>query len=190
MFLQFFANIVLIAAFLGMSCGCLATHKRQDWLGRLPFLALGSMILALLTLQIYDHWSGLAIDVGNQVSPQQLFFGTEYRNPDLAKFAVPIEMIVGVFFILVALMFVGLGQVLGQALDVYPNRVVGYTLNICGSLAGIAVFSMMSFAHASPVVWFSIGVAGVAYLLHQREALTVSHVSALTALLVRLPASR
>ena len=86
-------------------------------------------------LAIYHSGRGLAIDVGHQASPQEVFFGTEYRNPDVAQFTVPIELIVAVFFVLIALMFVGLGQVLGRAFDAYPNRVMGYTLNIGGSLA-------------------------------------------------------
>src|SRR5215813_7294107 len=71
-FLQFFTNVVLLACFLGMSCGCLA---------------------ARLTVLLYGNWAGLAVDVGHQTSPQEVFFGTEYRNPDLAKFVIPIEWI-------------------------------------------------------------------------------------------------
>ena len=78
--------------------------------------------------------------MGHQASPQEVFFGTEYRNPDVAQFVVPIELVAAVFFILIALMFVGLGQVLGRAFDAYPNRVLGYSLNIGGSLAGILAF--------------------------------------------------
>jgi hypothetical protein len=32
-FLQFFTNVVLIASFLGMSCGCLAARQPREWLG-------------------------------------------------------------------------------------------------------------------------------------------------------------
>lgn len=85
---------------------------------------------------------------------------------------LPIEAVVAVFFILVALMFVGLGQVLGRAFDAYPNRVMGYTLNIVGSLTGIAGFTIVSFVHAPPVVWFVIGFAGIAYLLYKGNLLT------------------
>ncbi|HEV7159130.1 MAG TPA: hypothetical protein VGN38_12295, partial [Caulobacteraceae bacterium] len=31
-FLQYFTNVVLIAAFLGMSCGCMAARSKRDWL--------------------------------------------------------------------------------------------------------------------------------------------------------------
>src|SRR5436853_4117871 len=97
-FLQFFTNVVLIASFLGMSCGCLAARQRRNWLGDFPLFALGTVALAIFTLTAYGHWSGLAVDVGQRASPQEIFFGTEYRNPDVAQFVVPIEAIAGVFF--------------------------------------------------------------------------------------------
>ena len=166
-FLQFFTNVVLIASFLGMSCGCLAARQSRDWLGYFPFIALGTVASALAIFAIYHYWSGLSIDVGGQASPQEVFFGTEYRNPDVARFVIPIEAIAAAFFILIALMFVGLGQVLGRAFDSYPNRVLAYTINIGGSLAGIVGFSALSLLQAPPVVWFLISCGGVAYLLRQ-----------------------
>src|SRR5438132_13513967 len=59
-FLQFFTNVVLIASFLGMSCGCLAARLKQDWLSRFPLLGAGTVGAALAMLWIYDHWSGVA----------------------------------------------------------------------------------------------------------------------------------
>jgi SAM-dependent methyltransferase len=185
-FLQFFTNIVLIASFLGMSCGCLAARRRQEWLHYFPLIALGTIVAAFATTAAYHFWSGLAVDIGGQNAPQEVFFGTEYRNPDVAKFVVPIEAIAGVFFVLVALMFVGLGQVLGRAFDGYPNRVLGYTLNIGGSMAGIAGFSALSFVQAPPGIWFLIGCAGVAYLLHQESAFSRPRALALVALVAMI----
>lgn len=183
-FLQFFTNVVLIASFLGMSCGCLAARSRRDWLRAFPWLALATVVVALATRAIYQCWSGLAIDVGHQASPQVVFFGTEYRNPDVAQFTVPIELIAAVFFILIVLMFVGLGQVLGRAFDAYPDRIMGYTLNIAGSIAGIIGFSVLSFLQAPPLVWFAVACAGIGYLLYQGKALTRRRTLALIALLI------
>ncbi len=183
-FLQFFTNVVLLACFLGMSVGCLAARHHRDWLGYFPALGLAATVAAIVTQLLYLRWSGLVIDVGNQASPQQVFFGTEYRSPDVAQFTVPIELIVAGFFVLLALLFVGLGQVLGRAFDAYPNRVLAYTLNIGGSLAGIVGFSVLSFVRAPPEVWFLICCAGIAYLLHQRGSLTPWRILALVAVLV------
>src|ERR1700730_11085265 len=183
-FLSFFTKAALLACFLGMSCGCMAARQRRNWLDYFPFIALAIIVAALATALLFRHWSGLAIDVGHQASPQEGFFGTEYHNPDVAKFTIPIEFIVAVFFILIALMFVGLGQTLGRAFDAYPNRVVGYTLNIGGSLVGIVGFSVISFIQAPPVVWFLISCAGIAYLLHQIGSLTKLRAVALVALVL------
>ena len=189
-FLHFFTNVVLLACFLGMSCGCMSARQRHDWLGYFPLLALCAVFAALATLWIYTIWSGLAIDVGHQASAQEIFFGTENRDVDVAQFTVPIELIVAIFFVLIALMFVGPGQVLGRAFDAYPNRVMGYSLNIGGSLVGIAAFSLISFVQAPPAVWFFIICAGIAYLLHQVGGLTLVRVLTLLTLLaaVTLPA--
>src|SRR5690348_3930978 len=154
-FLQYFTNVVLLACFLGMSCGCLAARQRRDWLAYFPILALGAILAALALLKIFNFWHSLTIDVGHQASPQEVFFGTEFRD-ESAQFTVPIDVISAIFFVLIALMFVGLGQVLGRAFDAYPNRVMGYTLNIGGSLLGIALFSLLSFLQTPPSVWFLI----------------------------------
>src|SRR5271170_7337837 len=76
-FLQFFTNVALLASFLGMSCGCLAARRRQDWLGYFPLIALVAILTALATLTAFHTWSGLVVDVGGQRSPQEVFFGTE-----------------------------------------------------------------------------------------------------------------
>ena len=43
-FLQFFTNVVLIASFLGMSCGCLAARHRRDWLSCFPSIAFATVL--------------------------------------------------------------------------------------------------------------------------------------------------
>ena len=74
------------------------------------------------------------IDVGGQGSPQQVFFGTEYRSKDLSRFIIPIEAVAGLFYVLIALMFMGLGQVMGRAFNAIPNHIAAYTMNIIGKL--------------------------------------------------------
>jgi len=74
-FLQFFTNVVLLASFLGMSCGCMAAQRRRDWLAPLPLIALGTVVASVLMLLVYRHWSGIAIDVGSGVSPRRFSTG-------------------------------------------------------------------------------------------------------------------
>ena len=59
-FLQFFTNVVLIACFLGMSCGCLAARRRWNWLAATPLLALATFAAAHALLVVYSYWGGRA----------------------------------------------------------------------------------------------------------------------------------
>jgi spermidine synthase len=182
-FLTFFTNIVLLACFLGMSTGCLAARRPQNYLRWTPLV----LIVALTA----GHWvhlerqrTGSFLDVGNQLSPQLVFFGTEYGAGDPSVFVVPIEAVTTFLFILIALALVGPGQQLGRSLSRISNRVEAYTVNILGSLAGIAVFTACSWCELGPVWWFGLVVAGLLYFLWpaglwRRVALAVASVAIL-----------
>jgi len=175
-FMQFFTNIILIACFLGMSIGCLCAGKKEDWLARFPWLAVMAVIFALATNALYNYWTGVAVGVGDQSLPEVVFFGTEYRT-DLAKFVIPIEIPAGIFFVLIALMFVGPGQVLGKLFDSHPNRIIAYTSNIAGSLAGVAGFAAVSFLELPPVVWFLIAFGIIVLFLRRAGKLKLEGVA-------------
>src|SRR2546423_2544190 len=101
-FLTFFTNIVLMASFLGMSVGCLAASRKQNFIDWVIPLSFASVLLALATFIAYQKFGKLMIDVGSQSSPQLIYFGTEYRAKDPGAFVVPIELVAGIFFVLIA----------------------------------------------------------------------------------------
>jgi SAM-dependent methyltransferase len=161
LFLTFFTNLVLFACFLGTSVGLLATSRRVNMVTWVVPLAVAAVVLAELTSWAYTHFGNLSIDVGGQTSPQQVFFGTESGRGDLSRFIVPIECVAALFFAVIALMFLGLGQAMGRAFAVAPDRVAAYSVDIFGSLVGIVAFAMVSYFQTSPVVWFALGLAAV-----------------------------
>jgi spermidine synthase len=186
-FLTFFTNIVLIACFLGMSVGCLAASRKADLINAVIPLALVSVVLAYAVLWGYREFGRVTIDVGGQGSPQQVFFGTEERPKDPSRFVVPVEMVAGAFFALIALTFVGLGQALGRRLDALPDRVGAYTADIAGSLAGIAAFGVASYLRTPPTLWFAVSLGlALAFVTRDRPYQAVA-VAAVLALLWLVP---
>ncbi|HJZ81153.1 MAG TPA: hypothetical protein VKD91_12440 [Pyrinomonadaceae bacterium] len=162
LYLTFFTNVVLLASFLGMSVGCLAAGSDRNYLKWTPLL----LVVVLATAHAVENRSARFakfVDVGNQVSPQQIFFGTEYHTQDLSRYAIPVEVLCGFFFLVIALAFIGLGQELGRGLKAYPNRVRAYSLNIAGSIAGIVLFAACSWLELSSRWWFLVVGAGLAY---------------------------
>jgi SAM-dependent methyltransferase len=166
-FLTFFTNIVLMACFLGVSVGCLAARRSWSFMRLfIPLMLLG-VLAAWGVLWGYQRFSQVMIDVGSQASPQLIYFGTDARRRDPSRFVIPMEVVAGFFFILIALIFVGPGQELGRRFDRVPNRILAYTADILGSLAGIAAFAVMSYFWLPPLCWFALSLA--AGLLLGRE---------------------
>ena len=172
-FLTFFTNIVLLATFLGMSVGCLAAAHRRNLMATVMPILLIAVALAWVVLFVYTRFGQVMIDVGGQGSPQQIYFGTEYRAQDVSRFVVPLEAVAGTFFMLIAGAFLGLGQAMGRAFAGVPNRVTAYTVNIAGSLVGIVAMAALSYLQTPPEVWFAIGLALCLYLVPRRTLLQV-----------------
>jgi len=175
---------VLMACFLGMSVGCLAASRRQNFIDVVIPLALLTFTLGYGVLWAYTRsGSRLAIGVGGQLSPQEVFFGTEYRANDPSLFIVPIEAVAGTFFFLIAVMFVGLGQAMGRAFNATSNRVAAYTSNIAGSLSGIAAFAAASYFHTTPLLWFGLGLGVCPYFVKSRRPLQLAALAGVLAFL-------
>ena len=185
LYLTFFTNAVLLAAFLGMSVGCLAADHRRNYLRWTPVL-LAIAMFAALAVELSSGSFVKFVDVGNQSSPEQIYFGTEYHSQDLSRYAIPVEVICGFFFLIIALAFIGPGQELGRALKRWPNRLQAYTLNIAGSLAGIIIFAACSWLEVRAFWWFLLVALGLGYFYFispvQRFPKRVTGWSLLTAL--------
>ena len=164
LFLTFFTNTVLLAAILGIAVGCLAARRQANLLWWTPLLLVVGLGSAHLVEQ-QRRASNSVFNVGNQASPQVVFFGVEYQAGDVSSFVVPIELLCGFFFLVIALTMVGPGQQLGRALAKLPNRLEAYTVDILGSIAGIVLFAACSFLELSPAWWFAFVLAGLSYFL-------------------------
>jgi SAM-dependent methyltransferase len=168
LFLTFFTNTVLLACFLGMSVGCLVADRPRNYLLATPVLLVVALFAAHGVEDLMSFGIEAAVGVGNQGSPQMVYFGTEAINHDIARFVIPLEVVGGVFFLLIALAMIGPGQVLGRALNQVPNRIQAYTINIAGSLIGIALFALFSWAQLPPLWWFLPVALGLGYFLYRR----------------------
>ena len=146
------------------------TRANLDF-SRLSIILLAiACILAWIGLTFYQSFSHINIDVGGQASPQQFFFGTEYRANDPSAISIPVEAIAGLFFLLLACVFIGPGQIMGRAFDAIPNRISAYTADIAGSISGIVAFGLCSYFQLPPLVWFVVSLALLGWLIKADEA--------------------
>lgn len=159
--LTHYANTVLLASFLGMSLGCLVASHRRDYLVATPYLLFATMVCAYV--------------IGLPESPffSQIGVVSWVSDPVYHKYVIVTTC--SVFYVSVALLFVGPGQILGRLLLTVPDRITAYTANIVGSLVGILLFSLCSKLELGPFWWFLIIAVGLdLFLVRQSRPLASS----------------
>jgi SAM-dependent methyltransferase len=187
LYLTFFTNCVLLAAFVGMSIGCLLADRPTRLLKHTPLWLAAALGAGLLVSSFRDRVEQY-VSVANQENPEVVFFGSEAGLLQQVEFRFPLEIILGVFFVLIALVMVGPGQEMGRAFNRVPNRGRAYALNLLGSLAGILLFAVGSMYQLPPVVWFGLSALGLAVFLARgpERPSILSHAALATAVALSL----
>ena len=143
-------NFVLLASFLGIGIGFLNARTGRDYLRWTP-LALLALVSFVLTFPVI-----LASLSGPH--PLQGLRGAP---------ALPQPVSLGILFLLITAVMAGLGQAVARIFILF-QPLSAYRLDIIGSIAGIAVFSLLSFMDLPPAGWGVIAGAGLAVLLAPR----------------------
>ena len=160
-YLSYFSNFVLLGSFLGIGVGFLRARAR---LNLFPWAPLGLAVLVLFVLVFpvqVDH-------SGNQL----LFFGS------YGKTGLPLWATLPVIFLAVAAIMAMIGEGVARTFVQFPP-LEAYRLDIVGSIAGITVFSLLSFLGAKPVWWGLIAAAAIIALVWKRR---LAYVGALAAI--------
>jgi len=164
--LAYFTNFVLISAFLGLGLGAILASKRRSWMPLQGLLVLGLVGISIL-FRLYVKTTGSVGDV----------FYADFFRPALVSLSLPICL--AFFFFFIAIVFVPLGQRIGQCLAALPSSLEGYTINISGSIAGVLAFSLMSLLRLTPWCWFGVALVPLLWLARRsRMALTVNTLAA------------
>jgi spermidine synthase len=168
--LAYFSNFILLASFLGIGIGCLLATRRRDLFAWFP-------IAQLVLLVAVDR---LRLEVAVP-STSTLYFSSGTSNP-----VVPVEstLLLPLLFSAVAAIFVFVAQQMGRELAGHPP-LRAYTINLLGSLAGVAAFAVISWLQLPPVVWFGIAfAAAIPFLFDERRAVALVNVSLLVVALI------
>ena len=140
--LSYFSNFVLLGSFLGIGLGFLRA-------GRSGALARPTPLYSLVALLgLVGFVSAYPVTI-NHDSSQVIFFST------VSTSGPALWLILPAVFLAVATVMAGPGEIVGSCFGQLP-RLEAYRLDLLGSLAGIATFTVLSFLGAPPLVWFAI----------------------------------
>jgi hypothetical protein len=149
LYLSYFSNFVLLASFLGIGLGFLRARSRVD-LFQLAPVALAALVAFVLLFPVQIDRSGGDL----------IYFGAL----DRAQSGLPIWVTLPLLFLAVAGVMATIAEGTARTFVEF-EPLEAYRLDILGSLAGIAAFSLLSFAGAPPVAWGLVAAAVFALLL-------------------------
>ena len=167
--LAYFSNFVLLGSFLGVGLGFLRA-SRDDLPDRpQPYYSL------VLLLGLIGFVSAYPVTVDRE-STQVVFF------TNIGTSGPPIWVVLPGVFLSVAAITAGPAEIVGSCFRKL-ERLESYRLDLLGSLAGIASFTLLSMIYSPPLVWFGIvAVLFVVLLGRKAVSVTVSLAIALTVL--------
>jgi SAM-dependent methyltransferase len=139
MFLGYFSNFVLISVFLGIGIGFLLVDKRISLFQYTPTILM--ICIAFVLFSDID-----VVELKRRMG--QIFFS---GIDSTMKFPLWFSLVL--LFLMVTGAFAGLAQEAGRCFKHFPP-ILAYSIDICGSLAGIAVFTSHSYFQISPFGWF------------------------------------
>jgi SAM-dependent methyltransferase len=167
----FYKNIPLVGAFLGLGTGCFRSQGRTR--EALLFLAGMAAVMFFFTFVAQSLGGLLGTSAGFASSERLLGWGFSGIAPVL-WIRIAANLHVAAFCVAVFLALAGLfhmlGRILGEQFRDLPI-VPAYSVNIGGSLCGLAAFVLLSALHLSPWLWFMVGLAPLLLWLGRGMAL-------------------
>ena len=156
--LAYFSNFILLASFLGIGVGCLLASRRARLFTWFPALQ------AAVILAVYHFRLEISVPTS----------GSIYFTSGTTQKVVLVEstMLLPLLFVIVAALFATMAQRMGREMATLPP-LRGYTVNILGSLAGVAAFAVISWLELSPTWWFGLAFASAVPLLFWADPLPV-----------------
>jgi len=147
-YLSYFSNFVLLASFLGIGVGFLRARSATNLFPLAPVL-LAAMMAFVIVFPVQINRSGSDL----------IFFGALENSGT----GLPIWATLPVIFVAVAAVMVSIAEGVARIFaELDPLR--AYQLDILGSIAGIAAFSLLSFLGTPPIAWGLVVVGAFAVL--------------------------
>jgi spermidine synthase len=152
-------NLALLLCFLGFGVGCALARRPVRWRASATAL-LGLLMVVRWPWHGERIFEGLSESMGAAQDIAIWASGTARHWPD---FLLSVLM-VAVLLLLVACVFIPLGQVVSRQLELAARPLQSYSWNLAASLVGILTFVAVSRFALGPAVWMAIIFLGIGFL--------------------------
>jgi len=162
---SFYRNLALIGAFLGLGLGFAAFRRDQGltWFSRWYLILTAVAVVCVMAIGRNPAVSSITtVDVS---STEFIWPQVQFIDPALGPLLnLLFYATMLAIFILITVIFIPLGELVASKFAPF-EPLPGYTVNVLGSLVGIALYALISFLGWPPAIWFSIAGLGALYFL-------------------------
>jgi SAM-dependent methyltransferase len=158
-YLAFTTHLILVASVFGVVLGFAApNHPHRVGLST-PAAVTAIMIGGKAIEAVHEQWFGLFA-----VSQKDEYFGlTHPVVDDLARFPVPIGVMVIATFVLVSWTFVSPARAIGGSIEASARPRTSYLYHLIGGGIGATGFAWCSYHELSPIVWIGTPMLGLVF---------------------------
>src|SRR5229473_2878293 len=160
----YFKNLALLLCFVGFGLGCALAKQKVRW-----STAVTAFLGLLLVIRI--PWRGripleqLSQSLGGGGDVAIWAVGSTWTWANFLTGAV----MAGALFLLIAFVFVPLGQTVSAQMNLAPRPLRAYSWNLFGSLVGVLAFVAASRLMLPPWIWLGAVLLGFAFLQSSRR---------------------
>ncbi|MBU6451726.1 MAG: hypothetical protein KGS72_08120 [Cyanobacteria bacterium REEB67] len=159
----YFKNIPLMACLFGLGLGMAMSRSKRDLFKWFPV----GLCILIAIICVAGHTIGnpyFDLTHVTFINPLENYlignFGDGKTHTEIVYrvifFMKGLTVLVGVFYLIVWT-FSGLGQKIGQLFEKFDS-LKAYSINVFASLAGILLFTIVSYCSLTPPVWLLIGI--------------------------------
>lgn len=188
----YFKNIPLMACLFGLGLGMAMAASKRDLFKLFPI----GLFALVLIICVAGHTVGNPIwDLTHVtfINPLENYLIGNFSDGQthnelwfrVAFFMKGLFVLVGMFYLIV-LTFSGMGQRIGQLFN-QCKPLVAYSVNVFASLAGILLFTFVSFISLPPPLWLVIGILPMLYFFRKPLQLGAMALSILAAFTLSMP---
>jgi len=155
----YFKNLALLLCFLGFGVGCALARGPLRWFNSVKALMALLIVVRLPVPGWRGHLEALSGLLG-AAGDMETWSGHGWQWTGFLGAA----MTAGLLLLLLASVFIPLGQMVSRQIDLAPRTLFGYSWNLFGSLAGILGFFAVCWNMLPPTLWLAGVLAGMALL--------------------------
>jgi len=160
----YFKNLALLLCFVGFGLGCALAAEKKRWAPALTAF-LGLLVIVRMPWRGAQFLEGLSENLGGA---RDVAIWATREKIDWTEYGIA-ALIAAALFLLIASVFVPLGQTVSGEMDRAPSALRAYSWNLVGSLLGVLAFFAVSLLMLPPAVWLGAVLLGFAFLQASRR---------------------